>query len=306
MVSYMKNKTILISVVVCTYNRPQLLKKCLQSLIKQSIDKNLYEVIVVNNNSTKDTLEVVSDFAKNHPIIKIVTEKKLGHSYARNLGWKHAKGKYVAFIDDDAHADNDWMAEIISFTKKYPTVGVFGGPYKRYFLIPPPRWFPDGYGTLNLGKKVKQIYPPKEWLTGTNVIFKKILFEKFGGFNINFGLRGHTTIYGEETELMFKLYQLGEKIYYVPTIKVNHLVAQYKYNMWWLLKNDFYHSYSSSLFIRKKLGLIKDILLFLLSLLLFPLYLFDIKPRLLKTKVYYGLSNVFLAFGQIIGSLNNL
>lgn len=305
MVSHMKNKAILISVIVCTYNRSSLLKNCLLSLEKQTADKNIYEVIVVDNNSNDNTQKIVKDFIKNYPNIKIVIEKMQGLSYARNRGWKKAKGRYVAYIDDDAYANHDWIAEIVSFTKKYPTVGVFGGPYKKYFLTPPPRWFPDRYGTLDLGKKIKQIHPPKEWLTGTNMIFNKHVFNKLGGFNTHLGMKGKTTVYGEETELIFRLYKLGEQIYYVPTIKVNHLVAQYKYNMWWLLKNDFYHSYSSSLFIRKKLGLIKDILLFLWSLLLFPLYLFDIKPGLLKTKVYYGLSNVFLAFGQITGSLNN-
>ena len=302
----MKKKAIVISVIVCTYNRVSLLKNCLRSLEKQTADKRMYEVIVVDNNSNDNTDETIKDFTKSRLSIQLVKEKNQGLSFARNRGWQEAKGKYVAYIDDDAFTDHDWIAEIISFTKKYPAVGVFGGPYKRYFLTPPPLWFPSGYGTLNLGKKVKQIHPPKEWLTGTNMIIQKNKFKKYGGFDTRFGMREKNTIYGEETDLIFRLHKSGEPIYYVPMIRVNHLVAGYKYSMLWLLKSDFFHSYSSSQFIRMKFNLMKGILFFLWSLLVFPFCLFNTKAKLLKTRSYYSLSHIFLALGQIAGSVYRL
>lgn len=279
---------------------------CLQSLDNQTADKRLYEVIVVDNNSDDNTQHLTKSFIKNRHSFRLVSEKQQGLSHARNRGWKEAQGKYVAYIDDDAFADRNWIAEIISFTKKFPTVGIFGGPYKRYFLTPSPHWFPNGYGTLDLGIKIKQIHPPKEWLTGTNMIFKKSLFVTYGGFQKHFGMRGNRLFYGEEADLLLRLFKLGEQIYYVPMIKVNHLVADYKFNLWWLLKSDFFHSYSSPQFKQTKLNLVKGILFFLWSLLVFPLYLFDTKVLLIKTRVYYGLSNIFLSFGQIAESIYTL
>lgn len=300
------NTSLLISVVVCTYNRAQLLHSCLQSLDRQTANKRLYEIIIIDNNSTDDTQQIVRTFAKRRHNIRLVAEKKRGHSYARNAGWKNAKGRYVAYIDDDAFADRNWIEEIISFTKKFPAVGVFGGPYKRHFLTPPPYWFPDGYGTLDLGRKIKQIHPPKEWLTGTNMIFQKDIFKKYSGFDTRFGMKGKNTVYGEETDLMLRLHKSGEQIYYVPMINVSHLVADYKYNLWWLLKSDFFHSYSSSQFIGTKFNFMKGTLFLLWSILIFPFSLFDLKIRLIKTRVYYGLSNIFLSFGQIAGSIYKL
>ena len=89
----------LASVVICTYNRADYLKKCLDSMLNQTCDN--FEVIVVNGPSTDNTEEVL----KKYPFRVIQQKEKGGLSAARNLGIEEARGEIIAFIDDDGIAD---------------------------------------------------------------------------------------------------------------------------------------------------------------------------------------------------------
>ena len=299
----MKSRSVLASVIVCTYNRAQLLKNCLLSLDKQSIDNKHYEVIVVDNNSTDDTQNVVKRFARNRPNTKLVTEKKQGLSYTRNRGWKEAKGRYVAYIDDDALAEPDWIEQIVNFLKTHPKINVFGGRYNRFFLNPFPGWLPENYGTLNLGNKIKILNQKDEWLSGSNIIFNKSILEKYGGFVTNLGMKGDKILYGEETELLVRLKKDGKSIYYVPAILVKHLVGDYKLHFWWILKGDYYRNFSISLMNKDRLDLLRGLFYFAKSLFLFPFYLLRVTNDPWKRKVYFGLSNILGSLGRIFGSL---
>ncbi|MFH1827614.1 MAG: glycosyltransferase family 2 protein [bacterium] len=302
----MKNKTILLSVIVCTYNRAQLLKNCLRSLEKQTADKKKYEVIVVDNNSTDSTKEIMEDYTKNQTNIRIVTEKNCGRSYARNRGWQEAKGKYVAYIDDDAVAKPDWIEQIMAFIKENPKINAFGGPYSKFSLKPIPTWLPENYFTLNLGNRVKMLNLKNEWLSGSNMIFNRSIFHRYEGFNTNFGGKGYKIIYGEETEFLTRLKKMGESVYYVPKICVKHLVAERKLNLWWLLKNDYLRSFSITLIKKTKFNFLKGAASFILALLFIPLYLIDRKKGIIRRRLYYSLSNIFLSLGQIAGSIYSI
>lgn len=299
----MNSRFVLVSVIVCTYNRAQLLKNCIRSLVKQSINKKLFEIIVIDNNSSDDTQNVVNDFARNHSNIKLVIEKKLGLSHARNRGWKEARGKYVAYIDDDAFAQTDWVEQIVSFINTHPSVKVFGGSYSRFFHNPPPSWLPENYGTLNLGNKTKVLNMKNEWISGSNMIVSKSILEKYGGFVTNLGMKGDKILYGEETELLVRLKKDGESIYYVPAISVKHLVGDYKLHFWWILKSDYYRNFSISLMNKDRLDLLRGLFYFVKSLFLFPFYLLRVTNDPWKRKVYFGLSNIFGSLGRIFGSL---
>ncbi len=302
----MSNRSVLVSVVVCTYNRAQLLHNCLGSLNKQSIDKKHYEVIVVDNNSTDDTQNVVKKTIRHHPNIRLVTERNQGLSVARNRGWKEARGRYVAYIDDDALAEPNWIEQIVCFITNYPKVTVFGGPYSRFSIVPFPDWLPENYYTLNLGNKIKALNLRSEWLSGSNMIFGKSVFEKYGGFKKDFGMTGKKILYGEETELFVRLKKYGEPVYYVPKIRVRHIVSKHKLKLLWSLQNDFWHSFSYSVLIKSKLNLLKGFLSLMISVLLIPVCLLDFKKGIMRQRLYYYLSGIFVASGQIVGSVSKL
>lgn len=230
---------IIISVVVCTYNRAELLSACLQSLAGQTVDSNLFEVIVVDNNSTDNTLDVTSKFIGGHLNIRIVKELNKGLSHARNRGWEESVCEYIAYIDDDAIAHPDWVFQIKSFIERKPDVAAFGGPYDAFSIVPVPEWFPPDYGVLNLGEDERPIVIGKEWITGTNMIFKRKLFADYCGFNPGLGMSGNKVSYGEEANFLIKLNNNNIPVYYVPNIKVSHLVADYKMKLTWLLVSSY-------------------------------------------------------------------
>ena len=91
----------LISVVICTYNRAALLANLLENLSAQSIDPSTYEIIIVDNNSLDQTRNVVEAFATSHGNVSYGFEACQGLSWARNHGYRIARGEYVAYLDDD-------------------------------------------------------------------------------------------------------------------------------------------------------------------------------------------------------------
>lgn len=292
--------TPLISVVVCTYNRADLLPGCLQSLAGQTLDKSLYEIIVVNNNSTDNTQEIAEDFAGKRPNFRVITETKQGLSHARNRGYIEARGEYVAYIDDDARAYSDWIIQMLLFIERHPEIAVFGGPYDSFSLIDVPNWFPPEYGRLNLGDEERPIIVGHEWITGSNMVFKKDLFSTREGFNIKLGMKGNTISYGEEARFLIDLASDGIPIYYVPTMKVKHLIADYKLNLKWLLLSNYYVDRCKSITFNKRQSLLSLIMstgfIFLKAIVI----IFSFERMPIKRQIYYALAPVFGQAGAIV------
>lgn len=102
-----------LSVIVPCYNTKEYLPTCIKSIIANKV-KDM-EVILVNDGSKDDTLDVIKDYAKKYPkLIKYIDKKNGGLSDARNAGLKEALGNYVAFIDSDDYIDNDMLVKMIN------------------------------------------------------------------------------------------------------------------------------------------------------------------------------------------------
>ncbi|MBL0226750.1 MAG: glycosyltransferase family 2 protein [Geobacteraceae bacterium] len=216
---------IMISVVICTYNRSELLSHCLRSLAEQTLSKQLYEIIIADNNSHDDTRLIAEEFTRKESNIRICYEERRGANHARNTGVGFARGEYVAFIDDDAIAYSDWLSNILNYIRRHRDVVVFGGPYDAYSLVPTPEWFPPEYGILYLGDCERPLEIGKEWLAGTNLIVKKDVFSRIGGFQEKLGaVENGVFYYGEETRLLVDLSECGYSVCYVPSVRVKHLI----------------------------------------------------------------------------------
>lgn len=230
---------IIVSVVVCTYNRSSCLNSCLQALAEQTAESIYFEVLVVDNNSSDNTKQVAECFSNKYRHFRLIFEPYPGLSNARNRGWKEAQGHYVAYIDDDATACPDWISGITDFIERHPEVGIFGGPYDPFFLNPKPDWFPPEYGCLYLGEEERCINLGSEWITGSNMVLKREFFFRYGGFNTKLGMTGTKAVYGEEVNFLLSMHEKGAQIYYVPSIKVAHLVAEYKMSLNWMLLSGY-------------------------------------------------------------------
>ena len=218
----------LISVVICTYNRCDLLRRAVQSVCQQVVDPAVYELIVVDNNSTDGTGLVVQSFCKKCSNVHYIKAPVQGLSHARNCGWRNARGKYVLYLDDDATAPARWLMTAVEVIMKiHPAI--FGGPYLAEYDArkPKPQWFRDAYGSNTLGHRARAV-DNAEYLTGGNIAFKRAILEDLGGFNSGLGMCGKRMAYAEETALIAQVRATmpSELIYYDPDFYIHHLVKQ--------------------------------------------------------------------------------
>ncbi|MFH0988280.1 MAG: glycosyltransferase family 2 protein [Parcubacteria group bacterium] len=233
-----------LSIVVCTFNRAKLLESCLESLKNQTLDKSRYEVIVVDNNSTDNTRELLAKYLNECSQFRYVREYLQGLSHARNLGYRESVGDFVAYIDDDAIADAQWADKILKvFSTVSPTPAAVGGIILPYYLSAKPEWFLDEYEIRSHGDVARFLTPPGIYLCGSNFCIPKKLLEQCGGFSSDFGMVGEKMALGEETHLLHRLYGLKPFFWYDPALLVYHFVPDRNMRVWYRLKR----LYASSL-----------------------------------------------------------
>ncbi|MFP5406481.1 MAG: glycosyltransferase family 2 protein, partial [Gammaproteobacteria bacterium] len=102
-----------ISVVIATFRRPDLLRRCMIAVLEQSIDADAFELLVVDDGHSDETRAVVESLAPpgGAPAVRYLRPKKgRGPAVARNCGWRAAYGSVIAFTDDDTIPERDWLA----------------------------------------------------------------------------------------------------------------------------------------------------------------------------------------------------
>lgn len=117
--TFKKAETVLpkVSVILPVYNTEKYLKKCLESLKKQTLKE--MEFICVNDGSTDKSLNILKDFAKQDSRFKVFTQKNQGPGIARNEGLKYAKGEYVGFVDPDDWTNPEMFENLFNYAKKH-------------------------------------------------------------------------------------------------------------------------------------------------------------------------------------------
>jgi GT2 family glycosyltransferase len=221
--------TLKLSVVVCTYNRDDYILKALSSLAGQHLPKHLFEVLLINNNSTDSTAALCRPFGEQHPQLnyRYMMEPNQGLSHARNRGIREAQGEIILFLDDDATAEPDYLQEMLSFFQHTPNAAACGGRIYPVFESKRPRWMSHFLvsltSSLNLGDAVK-VFSHRQFPVGANMAVRKSMFDRYGLFNPDLGRKGNSMDGAEEKDLFYRMMAGGEKIYYVPTAIVHHYV----------------------------------------------------------------------------------
>lgn len=219
----------MISVIVCTYNRERYIVRCIERLTDTACRD--YEVLVVDNNSTDGTAELVQAFLKDRPELPVryFFEPAQGLSNARNRGMKEAKGDVFVFLDDDAFVAGDYLSSIEAFLKKYPEVAAFGGPIEPLFEeCPRPKWlchWSMGWvSAYDMGRKVRE-FGGKAFPFGGNSGVSREIVEKVGQFNPELGRKGGNMDAGEEKDFYKRIRSLGGKILYCPEMRIRHVIT---------------------------------------------------------------------------------
>jgi glycosyltransferase involved in cell wall biosynthesis len=228
-------------VVICTYNRCDLLKVALETLCRQTLASSDYEIIVVDNNSNDNTRGVVEDFCRRSSNIRYCFEAQQGLSHARNRGWLEALGEYVAYTDDDCKVPEQWL-EVAKEVIERVSPGVFGGPYYAYCNTSKPRWLKDTYFSRNFGDHPRFL-SRSEYLSGNNIFFRRSLLRTLGGFDPKLGMAGQKIAYGEETALQQQIRaEMPDQVtYYEPRLYLYHLARTDQLSIWWIMRSRFHH-----------------------------------------------------------------
>ncbi len=220
-----------ISIIIVNYNTADLLFNCINSIIKLVEDIS-YEIIVVDNASSDNSIKLVNEHFPN--ITLIALPKNVGFGAANNIGTKHAKGKYYLFLNSDTVLLNNLPKILFDFMEKHTFCGICGGnlvdinkkPIHSYSKTLPSPWtdiyrFFPGLKNIIQGKDWYynfSNYPKRVgYITGADLCIRADLFDKIGGFHKNFFM------YYEETELSYRVINTGYYIYSVPEAKAIHI-----------------------------------------------------------------------------------
>lgn len=223
-----------ISVVICSYNRRDYIIEAIDSLYRQTLDRDRYEVLVVDNNSKDDTEVLCREYIRAHPDARItyLSETRQGASYARNTGAEKAGGGLLVFMDDDAVAEPEFLACIARFYKEHPDVSGLGGRIIPRYIPSEPKWMSHFVSSLvgNFNySPVTVEFEPQRYPLESNMVVRKADFFAVGGFNTSIpGVVGTLRIGGEGKEFFFKLKALDKKIWYDPSVRVEHVVETAK------------------------------------------------------------------------------
>ncbi|HSI82386.1 MAG TPA: glycosyltransferase [Candidatus Methylacidiphilales bacterium] len=180
-----------ISVVIPTYKRPVLLQRCIEALMRQDLSTSKYEIIVVDDAASEETWRQVADWAilSDGPAVSYLsTSGKCGPATARNRGWRAAKGKLIAFTDDDTIPDKRWLSQGIAAFKADPDAIAASGRV----IVPLPDE-PTDY------ERNEANLATAEFVTA-NCFVRRNILEALGGFDERF-----RAAWREDSDLHFRL-----------------------------------------------------------------------------------------------------
>jgi glycosyltransferase involved in cell wall biosynthesis len=208
-----------ITVVVSTYNRGEMLRATLESLVGQDSRGVSYEVIVVDNNSKDETSRVIKEFIASSPVeMKYVFEPRQGVSYGRNAGIERARGAIIAFTDDDVRPLADWIAQIKRAFDLFPQVECVGGKILPIWNNNPPAWLTRNHWTAMALQDYGDVpilvnaEAPRSF-AGANFSFRTEVFSRIGLFS------GDLTR-GQDTEMLLRFWSAGGQGLYAPDVVV--------------------------------------------------------------------------------------
>jgi GT2 family glycosyltransferase len=245
------------SVIICTHNRVEDLRETLKAVSQLVYAEGELEILVVDNASQDETRQTVMDAAAGMPQLKYLREDKLGLSHARNTGIANAAGEFVAFLDDDAAPIPAWLEKLEKCFRN-PRVACVGGRVKPVWrtLTGWPDWLHPrliGYFTVIDHDDFREFGYPN-CPAGTNVAFRKAVFDEVGAFDPNLGRTGTSLLSNEEADLCVAIAQAGYRILYTPEAVVHHKVHENRLTREWVLDRSYWGGVSSAIMERRRFG----------------------------------------------------
>jgi glycosyltransferase involved in cell wall biosynthesis len=237
----------LVSVVLCTYTLDAYdhFTEAADSVLAQTYDD--VELVIVVDGSEDVFERVRAEYGDREDVLIHCNDENRGLLESRNRGAELATGDVVAFIDDDAVADEDWIAGLVGAYQDHDAVAA-GGKMTPAWVAGKPAFLPEEFywlvGVTHRGfadgeGEVRNTF-------GSNISFRREVFLDLGGFDPEIGGRkGDANLQGGETELCARMREAyGRGVYYVPGAEVAHKVFAYRTDPGWLFDRAFWQGYS--------------------------------------------------------------
>ncbi|MCW5773405.1 MAG: glycosyltransferase [Rhodospirillaceae bacterium] len=227
-----------LSVLLCTYERHDLLDQCLMSLFDQTAPEHSYEIVVVDNSADQAAAaRNAQRFAGTR--VRYLLEPIVGLSNARNVAIRAARAPLVAFIDDDAVATRNWIDALIETFDSFPNASAVGGRLLPFWAYERPAWMHDGLlGFLSRVDWHGTTRPlrDREWLACGNLAFRRDALLDVGAFATDLGRKGSDRILlsNEENELIARLNARGKTILYAPDVCAEHWIQPSRTTPSWI------------------------------------------------------------------------
>ncbi|MBQ8437324.1 MAG: glycosyltransferase family 2 protein [Alistipes sp.] len=234
-----------LSIVIATYNRSAMLMQTLQSVIEQTLPREEWECVVVNNNSTDSTAADFEAFAARYPDynLRMVLETNQGLSYARNRGIRESEGEYIAIVDDDERIAPEFVASYVALFDDVPDAVAAGGPIVAEYPTGRPRWMSAFTerpiaNTMYFGEEVRE-FPRGRVPGGGNMALRRSAVRRYGVFDTSLGYVGESLVGGEESDLFERLQIAEAKYYYVPKAVMYHIIPKEKLTVEYLRRLSY-------------------------------------------------------------------
>lgn len=250
-----RNDKMLVSVIICAYTMERYndLKEAVESLLNQSYG-DLEIILVIDED------EELYRAAKEEFDAKIVFNKeRIGLPASRNRGIEVAEGDIIAFFDDDAVADRNWLTELVRMYKERDAIAA-GGKILPRWVGSKPKYFPEEFywlvGATHKGFP-ENITEVRNTFT-SNLSFRADILAELGGFKSELKARSGIPMQSEETEICERMrIKFGRGVMYNPNAIVYHKVFPEKLKLGYLLKRNFWQGYSKAI-MEKSIGRIEE------------------------------------------------
>lgn len=251
------NRQYKLTLAICTYNNYELLKICLDSVSRQTISSDMYEVIILDNTSdelvhqakkTSTYQDVVNQCSRYN--FQYVLKQTDGLSGARNECISLAKNDIIHYIDDDTDLPNDFISQSIEcFSRNENLVSSGGKIVADWRLVDKPSWYHECCsGFLSMVDFGPEELPfgtgAAQWLAGANICYTKSSLVKYGGFDLSLGRKGNTSglLGAEENQLLWQFKSNNEHVIYNPHCMLKHIVQPERMRQDWFIKRVSWQS----------------------------------------------------------------
>jgi glycosyltransferase involved in cell wall biosynthesis len=210
------------SIIIPTYNRADVIIRSLETWTKQTLAAFEFEVVVVDNNSTDNSAELIQNFIADKTNFRYLLETRKGSTNARHAGAAIAKADILIFCDDDGLFNPECVQEVLNVYAANEKVAAVAGKIEIQWDAPAPDWIQPYLfmlGRLNYGNEV--IYRNDIYLNGGIFSIRKDVFNELGGFNPD--LVGNYLVGDGDTGLVIKLHKAGKLIGWTPNAEMKHL-----------------------------------------------------------------------------------